>query len=61
MVKLDNFSYDFDVYDDDENDDKWVDVSILCKDVRDATFIMNEVIRALGTADSIFNLRRTDE
>ena len=45
MVKLDNFSYDFDVYDDDENDDKWVDVSILCKDVRDATFIMNEVIR----------------
>ena len=61
MVKLDNFSYDIDVYDDDDSDGKWVDVTILCKDVRDSAIITGALIRALGETNNIFNSRRTDK
>ena len=43
--------------DDDENDNKWVDVSIICKDARDAAIIMGELTRCLGATDNLFTLR----
>lgn len=56
MVKLDNFSYDFDLNDAD-SDNKVIYAYITCKDSRDATIIMGELTRALNATNGLFNLR----
>lgn len=58
MVNLTNFSYDFDLNDDEDTNSKIVDLYITCKNSSDAVIIMGELMKALGATNCLLDLGR---